>query len=122
MTKEQARELFSAAIEDELDERSARDLRAALDTDPELGREYDEFAATLALVHQTSGAGYAPNLLPGVQRRLRARSRGRYYADRYAERLGQGFFGPLLGALVMLALLGLAWLGLRLLQHTTLGR
>jgi anti-sigma factor RsiW len=122
MTREQACELFSPSVEGELDEASSRELRAALDADPELAREYEEFIATLRLVREASGVAHAPNLLPGVQRRLRVRSRGRFYADRFAERLGQGFGGPLLGGLLMLALLGLAWLGLSLVQQWTLGR
>jgi hypothetical protein len=60
-------------------------------------------------------------LLRGVQQRLRARSRGRFYADRFAERLGVGSGQTLALALVMLALLGLAWLGLQLLQQVSVG-
>jgi anti-sigma factor RsiW len=121
MTSEQARELFSAAFEGELDEPRARELEAALDADPGLAREYAQFVATLHLVQRAPAADEpAPDLLPGVQRRLRARSRGRFYADRFAERLGLGSSLPLVLALVMLALLALAWLGLGLLQQITL--
>jgi anti-sigma factor RsiW len=122
MTAEQARELFSAAVEGELDEATLSELQTAFAADPELAREYAAFEQTLRLLRKTgSEPPTAPNLLPGVQQRLRVRSRGRFYADRFAERLGRGLAPPLLLALVMLALLGLTWLGLSLLQQITVG-
>ena len=118
MTPAQARELFSAAFERELDSAQQAAFSAALHADPDLAREYAAFAALLELTRgagATSSAGPdlqdpAPDLLPGVQRKLRARSRGRFYADRFAERLGSGLLQPLPLALLMLGLLGLAWL------------
>lgn len=121
MTREEARELFSAAFDAELDAASERALRAALEADPELAHEYAEFRATLERMRAAPPASDAPDLLPGVQRRLRQRSRGRYYADRFSERLGLGAWQPVVLAIVMLALLGLAWLGLSVLQHIRLG-
>jgi anti-sigma factor RsiW len=113
MTAEQARELFSAAFEHELDESQASAFAAALAQDPELAREYDAFVATFELARQEPpGASPGPNLLPGVQRRLRARSRGRFYGDRFAERLGSGLLQPLPLALLMLGLVAVAWLAL----------
>jgi anti-sigma factor RsiW len=122
MTKAEARELFSAAYEGELDEARASALRAALDADPELSREYAEFASTLHLMRKRAGRGPAPNLLPGVQRRLRARSRGRFYGDRFAERSGSGLAAPLTLALLLLGVLALAWVGLSLLQQISMAR
>jgi anti-sigma factor RsiW len=121
MTREQARELFSAALEGELGESEQRALDAALAQDPELAREYADFGATLALLRNDPDPGPAPNLLSGVQHRLRSRSRGRFYADRFAERLGVGAGQTIALALVMLALLGLAWLGLQLVQQVSVG-
>jgi anti-sigma factor RsiW len=112
MTAAEARELFSAAYERELDGPQAEAFAAALEADPELAREYEAFVATLGFAR--AGAApppdRAPNLLPGVQRRLRARSRGRFYADRFSERLGGGMLQPLPLALVLLGLVALAWL------------
>lgn len=122
MTKEEARELFSSAYEGELDDARLTELRGLLAADPELAREYDELCATLALLRQPASTEPTPNLLLGVQQRLRARSRGRFYADRFAERLGLGPGLPLTLALVMLGLLGLAWLGLALLERVRLGQ
>jgi hypothetical protein len=127
MTAAQARELFSEAYEHELDPAQAEAFAAALAADPELAREYDAFVATLsgivpalrggaASVRPARGGesaapeAAAPNLLPGVQRRLRARSRGRFYGDRFSERLGSGLLQPLPLALLLLGVLALAWL------------
>ncbi len=121
MTADEARELFSDALEGELDPARLGELQAALARDPALAREYEAFVQTLRRVRgaEAPPAG-APDLLPGVQRRLRERSRGRFYADRFAERRGRGLAQPLLLGLVLLLLLGLSWLGLSLLQHVTL--
>ena len=114
MTAAEARELFSEAYEHELDPARAAAFDAALANDPALASEYEAFTATLQLARGGStaqrAATRAPNLLPGVQRRLRARSRGRFYGDRFAERLGSGLLQPLPLALLLLALLALAWL------------
>ena len=77
MNAQEARELFSAALENEL----AAEQRSVFE----------------AALH------------PREQRRLRARSRGRFYADRYAERLGSGLLQPLPLAIAMLMLIALAW-------------
>jgi anti-sigma factor RsiW len=113
MTAAQARELFSEAYERELDPAQAEAFAAALAADPELAREYDAFVATLSGIARSESsrpAAAAPNLLPGVQQRLRARSRGRFYGDRFAERLGSGLLQPLPLALLLLGVLVLAWL------------
>ena len=109
MTPAEARELFSAAFERELDAAQQQAFDAALAADAQLAREYQAFTAMLELA-RGSGADTAPDepvpdLLPGVQQRLRARSRGRFYADRFSERLGSGLLQPLPLALIMLGLL-----------------
>jgi len=117
MTSQQARELFSAAYDTELDPNTQAAFDAALASDPELAAEFAEFRLLLrAAAEDPQPPVPAPNLLPGVQRRLRARSRGRYYGDRFSERTGLGLRSPFLLAVAMLALAGLAWLALRLLQ------
>jgi anti-sigma factor RsiW len=108
VTAAQARELFSDAYDRELDAAQAQAFAAALAADPALAREYAAFVATLETARASAVA--APNLLPGVQRKLRVRSRGRFYRDRFAERLGSGLVQPLPLALALCALLALAWL------------
>lgn len=117
MTSEQARELFSAAYDAELDAHTRADFEAALARDGALAAEYAEFRTLLkAAAEEPASSPPAPDLLAGVQRRLRTRSRGRYYGDRFAERAGLGLRSPLLLAAIMLVLAGLAWLALRVVQ------
>jgi hypothetical protein len=116
MTSNEARELFSAAYDTELDAAAQQAFAAALAADPVLAAEYEEFRTLLRAAAEEPEPAAAPDLLPGVQRRLRARSRGRYYGDRFAERAGLGARSPLIVAVVMLVLAGLAWLALRVVQ------
>lgn len=109
MNAQEARDLFSAALENELPAEQRSAFEAALAREPELAAEYAAFVATVTRVRSEGELPAAPDLLPRVQRRLRARSRGRFYADRYAERLGSGLLQPLPLALAMLMLIGLAW-------------
>ncbi len=119
MTADEARELFSDALEGELEPAQHQAFEAALAADAELRAEYQAFQETMAL---TRGLPVAPagDLLPGVQRRLRARSKGRFYGDRFAQRAGLGVLHPVLLALLMLTLLALAWVGLEALGAVTL--
>jgi anti-sigma factor RsiW len=114
MTSQEARELFSAAYDAELDAGTQRAFESALSDDAALAAEYEEFRALLQAAAEGPGpvSSPAPDLLSGVQRRLRARSRGRYYGDR----AGLGARSPLLLAVVMLVLAGLAWFALRVVQ------
>lgn len=109
MNAQEARELFSAALENELAAEQRSVFEAALAREPELAAEYAAFVAMVTRVRSEGELPAAPDLLPRVQRRLRARSRGRFYADRYAERLGSGLLQPLPLAIAMLMLIALAW-------------
>jgi anti-sigma factor RsiW len=125
MTSEQARELFSAALDGELDAGEREAFDRALHDDAALAQEYTAFRATFEHARAATAparepdAAPTPDLLPGVQRRLRQRSRGRFYGDRFSERLGRGLTQPLLLALIMVALLALAWFGLGLFEGVT---
>jgi anti-sigma factor RsiW len=125
MTSEQARELFSAAVDAELaaDERAA--FEAALIADPQLARDYASFGAMFGRARPVDAADAAavdaaPDLLGGIQRKLRERSRGRFYADRFAERLGAGFLQPWTLALILLGALALLWFGASLFEGAAL--
>lgn len=114
MTADEARELFSEAYDGELDAERRAAFDAALEADAELRTEWEGFRAMLDEAH-TLDADEAPtpDLLSGVQTRLRERSRGRFYRDRFATRssLSRGVF-PLLLALVMLLVVVIAWLAM----------
>lgn len=111
MTSEQARQLFDAALDDELDPETKRDFHQALAEDPMLK---DDFHALRDVVH---GAGLlqsaAPSvdLLGSVQEKLRARSGGRFYRDRFSEKQGRS---PIVlwiaGGSLLLVLVAAVWL------------
>ena len=109
MNSEQARAHFDAAVDDELsaDERAA--FEAALARDAALR---DEFASYRALLEATRALGRdvpQVDLLAGVQHKLRARSGGRFYRDRFAARRGL-HVGWMLGACAALVVLVALWL------------
>jgi hypothetical protein len=121
VTSDEARELFSAAYDAQLPaaEQSAFDL--ALRADGELAGQYAAFCATLdAVGGAPTGASQTPDLLAGVQRRLRNASGGRYYGDRFAERSGVGWFQPWMVLLGLAIVIGLALLAVRLLSEVGL--
>ena len=119
MSPEDARALFSPALDGDLDPATHAELQAALAADPALAAEYAAFARTLELTrHAGDQPAPTPNLLPRVQRRLRAQSRGRFYADRFAERSGRGMLQPVLLASALFTVLGLLWLVLHMLDLT----
>lgn len=121
MTADEAREQFSAAYDGELDPRERKRFDAALAHDQALAAEYREFAAMLDGAHSEIGHEHVnPDLLAGVQRRLRVRSRGRFYADKFAERIGLGMLNPLTIAVAMTLLAAAAWLVFGYLQSVDL--
>jgi hypothetical protein len=116
MTSQEARELFSAAYDAELDPEAQRAFELALANDEILAGEYAEFRSLLTAAVEDVEVASTPDLLPGVQRRLRARSRGRFYRDRFSERAGLGVRSPLIVAGLMVLLAALVWLALRVVQ------
>ena len=114
MTREQARELFSRALDAELaaEERSA--FESALATDAELSREFARLRELQHAAAALKDTSPKVDLLGSVQHKLRARSGGRFYRDRFAERRGRGglLTWVLAGSFVVL-MLGVLWLCLR---------
>ncbi|MET0391194.1 MAG: hypothetical protein ABW321_34800 [Polyangiales bacterium] len=118
MTPEEIEASFSAAYDGQLDPETQAAFDAALAAQPELATRYAAFCRTLEALKQMSAgeaqvpsaldAAPTPDLLRGVQRRLRDRSGGRYYADRFSERSvrgGKRVFLPLILGAILLALL-----------------
>ena len=64
--------------------------------------------------------GAAPDLLRGVEKRLRS-SRGRFYGHRLGELFGRGAINPILLSICLLALIALLWLSMRYLQTLDAG-
>lgn len=114
MSPDQARDLFSEAFEGELDAERKSEFDAVLAADAELQHEYQEFVETFQIVGHLGGEEDepAPDLLAGVQERLRKRSKGRYYRDRFSQRSGPSWVLPLLLAMMSVLVLALAWYAL----------
>ena len=111
MNSEQARAHFDAAVDDELsaDERAA--FEAALARDAALRDEFASYRALLEATRALRRDVPQVDLLAGVQHKLRARSGGRFYRDRFAEQRGmRGHIGWMLGACAALVVLVALWL------------
>ncbi|MGF1467954.1 MAG: hypothetical protein ACFCGT_17675 [Sandaracinaceae bacterium] len=111
MTPDEARARFSEAYEGDLDAAERAAFDALLAEDGALAEEYREFVETVSLMGRLADADAdaAPDLLPAVQSRLRRRSRGRYYRDRFAERAGGQWLLGVLAVLTLVLVLALAW-------------
>lgn len=115
MTPDEARDAFTEAIDGTLGEARQAEFDATLASDDALRGEYEELRA---IVRETQALGAAtdqadaPALLRGVQDKLRKRSGGRFYRDRFAERAGKGTMTPVVVAVVMLLVVGVVFLAL----------
>lgn len=123
MTGGEARERFDEAFEGELDPEAQRAFDAALAGDPELRAEWEAFVGTMREVRALSlGASPSPDeaasLAQGVERKLRVRSRGRFYRDRYASASRRERLVPVWIAVIALLLVLVAWVGQRLVGVT----
>lgn len=111
MTSDEARDLFSAAVEGELSDEERTAFDAALSADPALAAAYARFGELMSATRLVAARDTpVPNLLPKVQARIRKRSRGRFYRDRYSERGGTQTMLPMLAGGVMLLMLAALWL------------
>jgi len=111
MSSDQARELFSDAYEEALAGDAKRAFESALEADVSLADEYAMFCRALELMRQRPQPT-PPNLLPGIQRRLRMQKRGAALKKRF----GVGGLHPVALGVLMLLFAGLAWIALELLQ------
>jgi anti-sigma factor RsiW len=118
MSADDARELFSEAYDSELDEDGRAAFDAALAADEDLAEEYAEFAEVIDGTHAMhTGGAAAPDLLKGIQRKIRDRSGGRFFRDRFAakKQIGVAWITLLLAA-VMFLVAGAAYFGLYYVQ------
>lgn len=109
MTGDEAREAFDAAFEGELDPAARAAFEAALAEDAALRDEYEDFARTLRALRgigvRDSEVETPQALVEGVERKLRVRSRGRFYRDRYASARREERVLPFILAVVVFVLL-----------------
>jgi anti-sigma factor RsiW len=120
LSDDDVRERFSPYHDRELSEAEHDAVRDALAKRPALAREYQTFCAMLDGLGALGSAGpvrkaEAPAaLLEGVQDRLRKRSGGRFYRDRWSRTAGL-FPAELLAALLLVALV-VAWFAMTAIQ------
>lgn len=121
MTSDQARERFDEAFEGELSREVEVAFEAALAADPSLRDEWETFVATMREVRGLSlhdEEASAPALAAGVQHKLRVRSRGRFYRDRFASVGRRELLVPVLLAVVAVLVVLVAWVGQRIVGVT----
>jgi hypothetical protein len=107
---EQARALFQRALDEELTPRQQRALKAALARDSALDAELGALRRVMEATAKLSHNVPAVDLLSSVQSKLRTRSGGRFYRDRFAERRGRGALLPwAVAASVMVVLMTVLW-------------
>jgi anti-sigma factor RsiW len=118
VTPDDARERFSAAYDGLLDEGERKAFDDAIAADEALRAEYLEFREILdgATLGPSEEAVPEVDLVKGVQSKIRSRSRGRFYRDRFSQRSGSQALMTLLLGVVVLVLLGIAWLALHFVQ------
>ncbi len=117
MSPDEARERFSDAFEDGLSAEERARFDRTIGADPALASEYRAFCRAIRAT-RSLGRLEAPrpsvDLLEGVQARIRKRSRGRFYRDRFAAARGpQRLILPVIIAVLMLLLFGIAYAGMR---------
>lgn len=111
MTPEQVRSCFDAALDDELDAGERAAFEAALAADAALREEYARHRDVVEATRRLGSEGPAVDLLAGVQEKLRARSGGKFYRDRFAEQRGRSAsIGWMLGASATLVVVVALWL------------
>jgi anti-sigma factor RsiW len=89
MTPEEARVLFDAAIDDELDPQARQTFEQALASDAALRAEFERHRDVVFATRALAREAPQVDLLAGVQDKLRARSGGRFYRDKFAEQRGR---------------------------------
>lgn len=87
---EQQRALLQRALDGELDAEERALLQQALSADPTLAAEFEALQRLKQATAELSEAVPSVDVLAGVQAKLRARSGGRFYRDRFAETQGRG--------------------------------
>lgn len=111
MTSDEARGLFDAALDGELPSAQQTEFDQALAEDRELQREYHALRAVVQGAAALQQSTPSVDLLGSVQLKLRARSGGRFYRDRFSEQQGRGaLLVWALGGSLLLVVAVVVWL------------
>ncbi|MCC7538560.1 MAG: hypothetical protein IT379_20215 [Deltaproteobacteria bacterium] len=117
MSPDEARDAFGDAHDGLLDDETRAAFEAALETDEALRAEFARYQELCRAAASLDEGGPTPDLLQGVQKKIRERSGGRFFRDRYSERARAGTPLPIVLAAAMLVVLLVAWV---LLERTVL--
>ena len=111
MNADEARDLFSAAYDEALSDEEKPAFEAVLAADAAVAEEYRAFVAMLDEAHRLGDDDPAdtPDLTVAVQSKLRLRSRGRFYRDRFASQGRGGMLMPFVLSIAVLAIVAAAW-------------
>ena len=88
MTAEEARALFDASYDGELDDDTRAEFEQVLASDGSVRAEYESYRVTMSRARALKDTPQI-DLLSGVQDQLRARSGGRFYRDRFSTQRGR---------------------------------
>lgn len=114
LSPDAARALFQRALDDDLSLEERAALNQALAADAELAKELASLRELMAATAALGSATPPIDLLSSVQQKLRTRSGGRFYRDRFAERQGQkSALSWVLGASFLVLLATVLWLSVR---------
>jgi len=114
VNSDEARDLFSEAYDDQLENEKKAAFDAALAEDPELAVEFAEFCDLLDITHADAARDAEPprDLLPAIQKKIHIRSAGRFYRDGFAERMGARTLMPIVVGIIMLLILAVVLVGI----------
>lgn len=93
LTRQQARDHFSDAFDGVLDDETQLKFDALLAEDAELREEYEEFSEVLGVTQELAlgrGIAGAPDLLPGIKRKIQERHGKRFLRDRFMQKQQSG--------------------------------
>ena len=114
LSPDAARALFQRALDDDLSLEERAALNQALAADAGLAAELASLREVMAATAALGSATPSIDLLSSVQQKLRTRSGGRFYRDRFAERQGQkSALSWVLGASFLVLLATVLWLSVR---------
>lgn len=93
LTRQQARDRFSEAFDGVLDEDTQLAFDALLAEDAELREEFEDFSEVLEATQGLAlgrGIAGAPDLLPGIKRKIQERHGKRFLRDRFMQKQQNG--------------------------------
>ncbi len=107
-SEDEARARFDAAVDGELSSGERAAFEAALGASEALRTEFERHRAVVQATGELGRVSQV-DLLAGVQQKLRVRSAGRFYRDRFAERSGRGLLPWLLALATIFVLIVALW-------------